>query len=655
MVKFLYGITYVSLILLGGLRIFGPTVVKLKPMMPLKEQITSSNTTYIVNDAFDLVGDTLVIPEDCRLRFKNGGIRNGCLVFKNTELKGKIHIDCDLKGSLQNEVINLDWFVCGAASANEVIDESEKIQSIVDLNCEKLVFGEGYYSLHNVRLPNTYIIEGNKTIILPAIFEQKEYDFNFLKNVFYAEDVDKITVSGICFKGKTTKTILPDFKSDSIYGEPLIWINKGEIVNIDGCIFKDIENCTYCNSAYNAYNKKQGSCLCCWDVSEVNFINNEQVNCRHEEQVWIIGVQKPIMDLNVYSIGNYIHDMEPGPNSSAFTCVAGTCLFENNKVERYVYPGSMFNLYAKKLIIRKNTIKESYCSSVFDACEYRYHHNDEIELIDNHVEAINSALLVSQSEKVTIKNNYFKGVGLYYSSNYRVQGRSKYPYWYTIEKDVLPTDSETLIEGNVADFTFYDGSRSISGTKADYGTGEIKEPQRYSRTGNNYGCGIFIHPNEAKAENIVIKNNNFTSFESLDGITDDNNLKGVHPQTIKLLNTENVTISGNIFNGAYEIYGADGICSCITVYGYPDIMESNLKTGESGELISKAGTYKIEDNTFNVKDTSFCVIAFFPRKNAMRDTPLSFDRIIINNNDMPPKSVPYYKSGKVIIKEESIH
>ena len=385
----------------------------------------------------------------------------------------------------------------------------------------------------------------------------------------------------------------------------------------------------------------------------MNYPNHEQVHCRHDEQVWIIGVNKPIQDLRVNYQGNHIHDMKPGPNSSAFACVAGFCLVENNKVERYEYPGSLCNTFARKLIIRNNIIKDSYCSSVFDACESRYHHNDEIEVYDNQVDALNSVLLMAQSEKVTIKNNVFKGIALYYSGNYRLDRKHKYQYWYTIESEVLPTDAETLIEGNKADFTYYDGHRSIAGTKADYGTGEILEPQKYSKTGNNYGCGIFIHPREAKAGNVTIRNNTFTSFETLEGFVDENNLKGINPQAIRIMNTENITITGNTFNGAYEVVGTDGKRSCITVYGYPDYMEPLLKSKESPEQISSVGTYTIKDNTFNVSDSSFCVIAFFPRKNAMRDTPITVDRLVIENNYAPKQSGSYFNSGKLIIKEGS--
>lgn len=628
-------------------------IVRLMKRAFLQEQFTSPQTTYVIQGDLDLNGQTLKIPPQSIIKFKLGCLKNGKVIFDGTELRGNVRIECDFEGSLNNEEVYVDWFIKGSKSVQKSLDVSNVIQAIFDMNPPKVVFGGGYYRFHNIRLPKEITILGQKTIILPEVSCQNVFRFNFLKNVFYAEDSKRITIKNICFEAETTGTILPSFQSDSIYGEPLIWVNRGDEATIERCVFKDIENCTYCNKAYTEYSKKQGSCVCLWDVSKAFYINNEQVNCRHDEQVWIIGVKKPIMSLTVVYKDNYIHDMTPGPNSSAFTCVAGYCLVENNRVERYSYPGSMFNVFAKQVVIKNNSIKNSYCSSVFDTCEYRYFHNDDIDIRDNDVEAVNSVLVLAQSNKVNISNNIFKGLSLYCSANYRIQNKSNYPYWYTIESDVLPTDTESIIDGNIADFTYYDGKRSIAGTKADYGTGQILEPQKYSNVGQNYGCGILIHPSEAKAGHIIIKNNRFTSLNTLDGMVDDNNLRELYPHTIRLVNTNNATIVDNVFNGACPIRGIEESYTYVSLYSYPDLMEQLDKQGDNNEDYTHYDSYEIKGNVFNAEAQSFSVLSLFPRRNARRDTPIVIDRVVIEDNYVPQKTVAYRNNGKVMILKES--
>lgn len=672
MSKFPFIITIALLFMFSGCSVSKPRsdgAIYVRNGESVAQQFKSANATYVINKTIDLKGKQVHVPEKCTLLFERGEIKNGTIVFNETRLGGNVRIRCSIKGKVDNDTINTDWFVDGAKKIRMLFDSSELIQAVLNLGASKVYFGKGYYQFHNIQLSPNVVIEGNNTILCPVVLEQNEYKFNFLKNVFYAADADEIIIKGLTFESKKTGTILLSFKSTSIYGEPLILVDKAKKVVIDGCVFRDIENCTYCNKAYNYYGKKQGSCVCLWDVNDASFINCEQVGIRHDEQVWIIPVNKPIMETKVTYAGNYVHDMTPGPNSSAFNCVAGTCLIEKNKVERYNYPGSMFNTLGKKLTIRNNKISDSYCSSVFDACEYRYFHNDEIVVEDNQVEAVNAVLLLAQSEKVTIRNNKFKGVGLYYSANSRVAHNSagKYKYWYTDAGEILPVDAETVIENNQADFTLYDGNRSIAGTKADYGTGEILEPQKYNKVGNNYGCGILIHPIDAKAGKISIINNTFTSLQSLDGQTDLNNLAGTYPYTIKLINTESVVIRGNTINGCYPVYDSPNDYTCIGVYNYPDVMESLDKPSSISRKPSEYGKYLIEDNVFNVGTyNTFYPVAFFPRVNAARKTQLTIGELVVRNNKLGgvttkvvgssglPGRSAYKQSGPVRVLKETL-
>ena len=607
-----------------------------------------TGVVYQIRGLINLRGHTVVVPEDCTLEFKRGKIKNGRIILHNTFLEGKVNLGCDVEGTVSNKKVHMDWFVRGAPKLKKLKNTTKRIQAVFNLGARQVVFGRGYYQFNNVKIGKDVEIIGNSTVISPVVHNQNEFNFNFLKNVFYSEEANTVIVRGLAFEGKKTGTILPSFKSTSVYGEPLILVDKAKKVVIEGCSFRDIENCTYCNKAYSYYGKKQGSCVCLWDVNDASFINCEQVGNRHDEQVWIIAVNKPIMETKVNYSGNYVHDMTPGPNSSAFTCVAGICLVENNKVERYSYPGSMFNVFAKKATIRNNDIKDSYCSSVFDVCEYSYFHNDDVLVENNHVDAINSVLVLGQSAKTTIRNNVFRGLGLYYSANSRRPAKNTggYRYWYSDAEGVLPVDEKTVIEGNICDLTAYDGNRSIAGTTADYGTGEIKEAAKYNNIGVNYGCGILIHPNEAKAGSISIMYNSFTSIQSLEGVVDKNNLAGIYPYTIKLVNTQNATIKGNTFNGGYAIYNNPDEITCISVYNYPDVMEKLKNPSSISRKPSEYGKYVIEDNVFNWgSDKTFYPVNFNPRVNAIRQTELVISELVVRNNKLEGVSAKVAGSG----------
>jgi len=619
-------------------------VICLVKNRPLQEQLNENNVTYVVRSVIDLKDAIITIPENCELHFKRGRILNGEINFRKTKLTGKVCIYSKIKGTVSNETVYVDWFLKKGKSKKNLLNSSDRIQEIFDIGAFRVVFSPGYYCFANIQIGKKRVLEGNGAIIIPIRLNQNLLldNFNFLKNVFFAKDADSITITGFSFQGYVTKTILPMFSSKTVYGEPLIWIDRADKVVIDKCLFKNIENCTYCNSAYSYYGKKQGSCVCLWDVSDATYSHCEQVNCRHDEQIWVIAVNKPIMDTKVTYRGNYIHDMSPGPNSSAFTCVAGYCLVEDNQVKNYRYPGSMFNTFAKHLIIRNNNVTNSYCSSVFDACEYRYFHNDDILVEDNIIEAVNSVLLLSQSEKVIMRNNKVKGIGLYYSANSRVtkKGAGGYTYWYTDDGDVLPTDVETIIDSNICDFTYYDGKQSIAGTTADYGTGKIIEPQKYNNVGVNYGCGILIYPHEAKAKSIIITNNQFTSIQTFKGLADENNLAGVFPHTIRLVNTDNAVIKGNVFNGCFRVVQSPDNYTCITVYNYPDEMETLKRPKVISQKPSEYGKYIIEDNVFNNHNLGlFYIVSFYPRMNSFRQTPLTIKELVINNNKLPTSRV----------------
>ena len=100
-----------------------------------------------------------------------------------------------------------------------------------------------------------------------------------------------------------------------------------------------------------------------------------------------------------------------------------------------------------------------------------------------------------------------------------------------------------------------------------------------------------------------------------------------------MVNTENVTIRGNTFNGCYRIVQSPNEYTCISIYNYPDVMEKLEKPGAISRNPSQYGKYIIEDNVFNVPEgKTFYPFSVYARTNATRKTPLVIKELVVRNN-----------------------
>ncbi|MCQ2258766.1 MAG: right-handed parallel beta-helix repeat-containing protein [Bacteroidaceae bacterium] len=71
----------------------------------------SRRATFVIHDAIDLRGTTLVIPQKSTLSFEGGSIENGSVVLNKTTLKGTPHLLTSVSGSVKNKQLLVDWFI----------------------------------------------------------------------------------------------------------------------------------------------------------------------------------------------------------------------------------------------------------------------------------------------------------------------------------------------------------------------------------------------------------------------------------------------------------------------------------------------------------------------------------------------------------------
>lgn len=86
--------------------------IYLKKNKPIHEQMTQSNTIYVIQYDFDLGGKELTVPENCVLEFDGGSLRNGGVNFNGCVVNGirNLFSKITVNGFINNEV-DADWFI----------------------------------------------------------------------------------------------------------------------------------------------------------------------------------------------------------------------------------------------------------------------------------------------------------------------------------------------------------------------------------------------------------------------------------------------------------------------------------------------------------------------------------------------------------------
>ena len=134
-----------------------------------KDQINEDNTIYEIRDIYDLHGETVVIPNECVLKFVGGRIENGTIIGNNTIIDAPdVRIffydrtKHSIKGTWKIDAWKADWFGAindGVAVVNtstlettfQGTDNFNAIQMALDCaymtNCRKVLLREGGYRI----------------------------------------------------------------------------------------------------------------------------------------------------------------------------------------------------------------------------------------------------------------------------------------------------------------------------------------------------------------------------------------------------------------------------------------------------------------------------------------------------------------------------
>ena len=222
----------------------GKNRVVIKPNQDIQLQLQFENTSYVVKNAIDLQGESVIIPEGSDLVFKRkGSIHNGLIIGQETTFKGKVKLYCTLSGTFLNDVIPVSW-LC-------VYDRtllSKQISSIFNLNrhcvvkLDKDITMDGtlkiveYIALSGKkRISNSCRYKVSGDVLLHGVsfdgFESYRELFLDLREITDAVTID---ISGICFDGcwNTSRFLYCPYKK----------IEEPSTINITSSYFSQVKN-----------------------------------------------------------------------------------------------------------------------------------------------------------------------------------------------------------------------------------------------------------------------------------------------------------------------------------------------------------------------------------------------------------------------------
>lgn len=215
------------------------------------------NTTYVIERDY-MFKDTLVIPNNCELRFR-GGTMHGPIIFNNTLLSGNVNlVGASLKGSIRNKRFYTSWN-CYRDGKH---DDAPNINSAVRV-CNEIYFSKGTYALNSRHTPNC-------AVNIKALEDKVDACIGIFRDsvhFFSKEDVTLVTnypYNTICVYSPPNK-IEASIKDISINGLNFVSINKGDIfhefvhtikvigvngLTIRNCVFNDFWGDAICLSHY---------------------------------------------------------------------------------------------------------------------------------------------------------------------------------------------------------------------------------------------------------------------------------------------------------------------------------------------------------------------------------------------------------------------
>lgn len=545
----------------------GKKYIKLRKDKSFAEQVTRQNTTYTIQDVFDLKGGMVNIPKGCALKFKKGKVNNGTLVLNNTYLEGTKGLkNVVLKGKCANSMLSSDLFVLDKTGRT---DNSTDVQSLFNVGVDSVVFSKGAYSFSDIRVGNVSINANGSTFVSTLAQD----GFSVINNIFVASNTDYFKLYDATVKGhlegkpRIQKVVL----------SPVDLTNVNNVV-IKGCAFKELRSA--CAKAYaEGQYDYRGVSFSCHGCKNVVVEDCEFYDLGPSEWTWIAPTASGTWDdvEMVHLKNNYIHnpkdDYERG--NTPINVFSKNVVFEGNLLEYQKYAGSAFNLQSRNVIVHDNAVRNSHFKSIVDVCEYGDFCNDRVEIYNNDFSAYNSQVVVSNSKELIVKDNKFAGLSavLAYATYYNPA--VNHPRCADFADETAKPNQMVLIEGNDFNCDLVDTTWVWRGKVVHGG----------------YCSGITIQSIFCVSDSVSILNNKIFIRKTNSDYLDKRN-----HQPIFIRNARNISIDGNFLDSDVPAMGSK-YEGAIYILVYNRNRERDAKMTEVESL-------NIVNNRFDIKSES---------------------------------------------------
>lgn len=335
---------FLSFFFLGVIPAIGKSIC-LKTKDELFNIANISNTTFVIQDNYDLDGKEISLGEDCTLFFSGGSISNGIIRLNNTFVRCENGgaLLCNTKGKISNDLIDVKIFGAKGDGKTDDIEAIERAKNVMkeENNWFKtLYFPSGIYAISKgITIDERVVVAGNdyQNTTIKAI-KPMEYMIT-QNNSWFIQSIHDIAFDGGAYGKIWDKgpggLFHPTNAHNFAFAKNAIWFPNGWIY-------------TRC---YNVrIQDVQGDCIyvgkACYGINFRNLYLTNSINGIH-----LTGLNQnvKISDCNISGIMHFGVECESN----------GGVYIEGNIIETLGYSAIFVNEHGKEVIISRNYIE--YC------------------------------------------------------------------------------------------------------------------------------------------------------------------------------------------------------------------------------------------------------------------------------------------------------
>lgn len=367
-----------------------------------QDMMSAAHVTYIIKSDYDLQGDTIIVPEGCRVKFKKGSFTNGVLIGTETILEsGRPFLGPNMmvKGCLTGKLKNTDTDIFKSVEHNP-----NEIQVLINLSRigVKTVMSKGeYHEVDTIWLLNDVDIDFSGGHLYSKI-DRSKCSCGF----FYMEPWVETGIKTITIKNATLDGQIPSYGLEMAGGRGT-YRRAVQIFNVDNVVLDNLDIKNFWYGTSGSFTEDVKSRYELYEVAIMNSIKCSIKNCSLTSGRGDGFKVSPRNISNNYTefVGNHSKRFY----GTCFEIVDGRCLVKNNVIEDF--NGSALNVFCYNSEICNNKFFNSHRGCAVDLTEGEYYSSRNVYIHDNVQEGGVIGFAEICGEGITLKNNTYTGNG----------------------------------------------------------------------------------------------------------------------------------------------------------------------------------------------------------------------------------------------------